>query len=145
MLTTEQKLIFRDLANNYAAGFDRRDVGLVMGVFTPTGTIEVGGQVYDPQKFGTIVEQLNQAYVKTMHFVGNQYVELIDSGLRAKGETYCIAHHIKKEGDKLISLDWFIRYQDEYGKYSAEWRFHRRKLLIDWTRTYEVSEFQSLG
>jgi SnoaL-like domain len=68
-----------------------------------------------------------------MHFNGQSTVTL--DGVRATGESYCIAHHLLTEdGARNLMVAW-LRYQDTFVKQDNAWLFAERNLYVDWTET----------
>ncbi len=53
----------------------------------------------------------------------------------AKGESYCIAHHLTFDGEKRTLMVASIRYLDTFSKKNGVWLFAERKLMVDWTDT----------
>ncbi|WP_243639030.1 nuclear transport factor 2 family protein [Streptacidiphilus pinicola] len=54
----------------------------------------------------------------------------------ARGESYCLAHHITfgTDAERTITVA-SIRYLDEFVKQDGEWFFAERRLMVDWTET----------
>ena len=68
---------------------------------------------------------------RTEHaIVGEVYVEGGDPGY-ALGRVTCIAHHWTVADGKPADLVWHLRYDDEYQRTAAGWRFHGRALTIN--------------
>ena len=79
-----------------------------------------------------VFESLRQ-YEATTHFNGQSTVEI--EGDTAKGESYCIAHHLTVDGEKRTLMIASIRYLDMFSKKDGTWLFAERKLMVDWTDT----------
>ena len=79
-----------------------------------------------------VFENLN-TYQATTHFNGQSTVEI--EGNTAKGESYCIAHHLTVDGEKRTLMVASIRYLDTFSKENGAWLFAERKLMVDWTDT----------
>jgi len=136
-----------DLALRYARGVDRRDYSGVGALFTPGGRIAVfrGDPVttdalYALEGRDGIIEGLRglERYEKTFHQVANQLVEI--EGHKARGETYCTAHHIHRVASEPWNRTLAIRYQDRFVHRSAGWLFAERLLAIDWERDAPLGE-----
>jgi hypothetical protein len=56
-------------------------------------------------------------------------------GSTAKGESYCIAHHLTVDGDNRTLMIASIRHLDAFRKKNGAWLFAERKLMVDWTET----------
>ena len=63
-------------------------------------------------------------YQATTHFNGQSTVEI--EGNTAKGESYCIAHHLTVDGDKRVLMVASIRYLDVFTKEDGKWLFAER-------------------
>jgi hypothetical protein len=83
---------------------------------------------------GSIVSGLNQPVgpVRCL-IVIQKALELC--GERAAGESYCIAHHLKVDGDNRTLMLASIRYLDQFVQQDGVWLFAERKLMVDWTGT----------
>ena len=79
---------------------------------------------------------LNQ-YQATTHFNGQSTVVI--NGNEATGESYCLAHHVKVDGEKHTLMVASIRYLDSFIKKNGQWYFRRRKLMVDWIDTRPTS------
>jgi len=122
----------RDVVLRYARAVDRRDLDLVSACFEPGAAYEgslATGTVEDA------LRSLADAFVRwdsTMHFVGNQLVEL--RGDRASCESYAIAFHRRMRADDASELVVGIRYEDELARGPGGWRIARRCARALWTR-----------
>jgi hypothetical protein len=134
------RLEIQDLAATYARGVDRRDFELLEGVFTPDARLAV--HYGDPAKVEPRNEMRGVAqimkgmrtilrYRATTHFVGNQTVRI--EGDQARGETYCLAHHIHEENGRWLDYVMSIRYADHCVRRDGQWKFAERVLAVDWT------------
>jgi len=139
------RLAIQDLAANYARGVDRRDFPLLESLFTRGARIAV--HYGDPAKIEPRnemrgVEQIIKGmrsivrYRATTHFVGNQTVAI--DGDQARGETYCLAHHLHEENGRWLDYVMSIRYADHCVRESGRWKFHERVLAVDWTEDRPV-------
>src|ERR1700761_7425649 len=99
------RLAIRELFDAYAHCADRRDAEGQMSLFTadtdflvfmdssdPTPTQAIKGR----EGLRPVFENLN-TYVATTHFNGQSTVSW--NGDRATGVSYCLAHHVKVEGN----------------------------------------------
>jgi hypothetical protein len=135
------RLAIRELADAYAHCADRRDAKGQMALFTkdtrfvvymdaksPTASMDLRGR----EALAPVFADLNQ-YEATMHFNGQSTVSV--DGDRARGELYCIAHHVKASEGKRILFIAHIRYDDTFAKIDGNWLFAERQLRVDWTET----------
>ena len=135
------RLAIRQLIDAYAHCADRRDAKGQMALFTADTVFEVFMDSRSPEPTQTmrgrdalapVFENLN-TYQATTHFNGQSTVEI--EGNTAKGESYCIAHHLTVDGEKRMLMVASIRYLDTFSKENGAWLFAERKLMVDWTDT----------
>ena len=122
--------VIKDLYDRYAYGVDSIDMDLVRSVFHPecvvVGTMEEG--TLDDYLDG-LVEGL-AAYDASMHFKGNQYVEI--DGDEAFVETWVLGHHMEAPGSPIDHLVLGLRYQDDLARDGDGWRITRRQAALQW-------------
>ncbi len=135
------RLAIRQLIDAYAHCADRRDASGQMALFTEDTVFQVFMDSKLPEPSYTlhgraalapVFADLNQ-YQATTHFNGQSTIEL--DGDEATGESYCIAHHVKSDGDERTLMIASIRYLDRLVRQGDAWRFAERKLMVDWTET----------
>ena len=135
------RLAIRELIDAYAHCADRRDAKGQMALFTENTAFHVFMDSRSPEPtyilhgrdaLAPIFEDLNQ-YQSTTHFNGQSTIRLEED--RAIGESYCIAHHLKVNGDNRTLMLASIRYLDQFVKQDGVWLFAERKLMVDWTDT----------
>jgi ketosteroid isomerase-like protein len=135
------RLAIRQVIDAYAHCADRRDAKGQMALFTPDTVFEVfmDSRLAEPTQtlrgrdaLAPVFENLN-TYQATTHFNGQSIVEI--EGNTAKGESYCIAHHLTVDGEKRMLMVASIRYLDTFSKENGAWLFAQRKLMVDWTDT----------
>ena len=132
------RLAIRELVDAYAHCADRRDVEGQMSLFTadteflvymdsrnPVPTQEVRGR----EGLRPVFENLS-AYEATTHFNGQSTV--IREQDSATGVSYCLAHHVKRDGASRSLMIASIRYLDHFVKMDGAWYFQQRKLMVDW-------------
>lgn len=124
------RTMIEDLYDRYAYGVDSVDLDLVRTVFHPdcvvVGTMEEG--TLDDYLEGLEAGLL--MYDATMHFKGNQYVEL--DGDRAFVETWVIGYHMEAPGSPIGHLTLALRYKDDVVRVGDEWRIIRREAVRQW-------------
>ena len=123
--------LIKDVYSRYAFGVDSMNIDLLREtVFHPdcviVGTMEEG-QLEDYLQ--GLAESL-PAYEITMHFKGNQYVEL--DGDKAFVETWVVAYHLEEPRSPLQDLHLAVRYMDDMVRFSDDWRIIRRVLAKQW-------------
>lgn len=139
------RLELRDLVADYACSVDRRDFDRLATLFAEEATLAVcrsgspGAPMQRIEGRDAIASALRtiESYELTMHFVGQQTVQ-IEGPDHARGETYCLAHHLSRSAEMTQNYVMFIRYQDEYVRDESCWKFRSRTLLVDWTERRPV-------
>jgi hypothetical protein len=122
--------LIKDLYARYAYGVDSVDLELVRSVFSPdcvvVGTMEEGSldDYLDGLEEGLLM------YDATMHFRGNQYVEI--DGDRGFVETWVIGYHMEAPGSPIDSLTLALRYQDDVARFGDDWKIVRREATAQW-------------
>lgn len=118
------------LYQRYAFGIDTRDFEIVRSVFHPdcvvAGTLEKGS--LEPYLEG--IEAALPAWEATMHFMGNQYVEI--TGDSAHVETWVVGYHMEAPASPLQHLVLGLRYQDDVVRTDAGWKIIRRNTIKQW-------------
>ena len=135
------RLAIRELIDAYAHCADRRDAEGQMALFTENTRFLVFMDSRDPNPSQIIVGRANlkpvfdnlRQYEATTHFNGQSTIRL--AGDQASGESYCIAHHLKMEGENRTMMLASIRYLDKFVKIQGAWLFAERRLMVDWTDT----------
>lgn len=136
-IDTVDRLALSDLVHRYAAGVDDRRFDQVIGLFADDATLSLP----DPPRAlkPTVVHRGHSeietavgavAVAERTHhaIVGEVYTEEPDG---AHGRVSCIAHHWSRRDDEIIDVVWHLRYDDEYVRTAAGWRFRSRSLTID--------------
>jgi ketosteroid isomerase-like protein len=135
------RLAMRQLIDAYAHCADRRDAKGQMALFTTDAIFEVfmDSRSTEPTQtlrgrdaLAPVFANLN-SYRTTTHFNGQSTVEI--EGNEAKGESYCLAHHLTVDGEKRTLMVASIRYLDTFSREGGTWLFAERKLMVDWTDT----------
>lgn len=130
----------RALAFAYAHGADRNDPETFLSAFHPDARLLVFEDAADaaPRAIRTGAAELAAVpgmltrYERTFHFVGNHRYELVADG--ARGEVYCLAHHLSARDGRHTDSVMHIRYLDHYQKDAGgAWRIVEREVRPDWT------------
>jgi hypothetical protein len=129
----------RSLAAFYAAGVDRRQLGLFLSAFHPDAILAVHRADEEPHlmqghaEIGRVVELIAR-YPRTFHLLGQARYEV--RGRRAEGEVYCVANHYIPSDQGASNFVMYIRYQDRYRReLGGPWKIERRDVHPDWTET----------
>lgn len=130
--------LVRDLPQRYAHGIDTDDWTMVASVFHPDCQVEGTLKTAAIRPYLEALEPGVKVYEATLHFMGNQYVELSLGGDpdRAHVETYAVAYHTEPEGSPRGDLVMGVRYCDTAVRVAdlADWRIIHRKVIRQWHR-----------
>ena len=127
------------LVDAYAYCADRRNCEGQMSLFTEDThfVVFMDSHAAEPsyaldgrENLRPVFENLN-TYDRTMHFVGQHTLHSY-SPTEAKGQAYCIAHHLNyTEGGGQKLMVAYMRYEDTFKKVDGKWLFAERILLVD--------------
>ena len=124
------RALLKDLYSRYAYGVDSVDMELVRSVFHPdcvvVGTMEQG--TLDDYLEGLEAGLL--MYAATMHFKGNQYLEIDDD--HAFVETWVVGYHMEAPDSPIEHLTLALRYKDEVVRVGDDWKIVRREAVRQW-------------
>ena len=130
--------LIRDLPQRYAHGIDTDDWRKVASVFHPDCRVEGTLQSAPIQPYLEALEPGVKQYEATLHFMGNQFVELDQGGDpdKAHVETYAVAYHLEAEASSRPDLVMGVRYCDTVIRLGelADWRIFHRKVIKQWHR-----------
>ena len=124
-----------DALMRYCRGVDRGDSELVLSALHPDATIDLGR---GPMAAAALAEGITKiAATGTMHFIGNEYVEV--DGDSAYGETYFISYAtITTDSGEPATRARAGRYLDRWERRDGEWKIIRRLLVDEWSRVDEL-------
>jgi hypothetical protein len=142
-LVAQQEI--RDVLIRYTRGIDRRDRELVRSCYHPDARDDHGPFKGTVEEFLDWVEDALSYFTSTMHFIGNQLVEV--HGDLADAESYCVAYHRRAAtGDEPgHDLVMGLRYVDRLERREGEWRIADRLCVFDWTRRDEITGEWDMG
>ena len=121
------------LIRTYAHGVDRRDWDLVRSCFSDDAEAQGSRSTGPIEPYLAALRPGVEFYPTTMHFMGNQLVEL--DGDTAHIETYAVAYHWKGEvagSEHPENLVVGVRYLDTLQRRDEGWRITRRQVAPDW-------------
>jgi ketosteroid isomerase-like protein len=127
----------QDVLLRYARGVDRRDLVLVASCFTADASYNgalASGTITDA--LARLRDRMSR-YESTMHFIGNQLVEV--NGDTAGSETYAVAYHRLAGKGPATLFTIAVRYLDEWVRDGDGWRIRRRVVKTEWQRTEALS------
>jgi hypothetical protein len=124
----------RDVLFRYTRGIDRFDLDLVRSCYHPDAYDDHGTYRGDLDGFLTWVVQALSFFESTMHFIGNQIIDV--DGDRGRAESYCIAFHRRgaHADEPAYDLITALRYVDRLERRAGQWRITNRVCVFDWTR-----------
>lgn len=126
-----------DVLLRYARGVDRRDLPLVASCFAADATYEGALASGTAAAALAALPERWARYESTMHFIGNQLIELAAD--TAASETYAVAYHRQIVDGRFIDLTVGIRYLDELVREGDRWLIQRRRVCREWTRSDPVT------
>lgn len=115
-----------DLAHRYAAAIDAVDPAALLALFAPDGALRIrtaSGRVLSElsgERLGAFVRLLGETYESTLHHVTTQVGDT----------TWCIAHHVRREGAARTLETVGVRYQDTI----LDGRFALREATALWVK-----------
>jgi hypothetical protein len=133
------RLAIRELVEAYAHCADRRDAKGQIALFTADTHFVVYMDAKNPtptqdlhsrEALAPVFADLNK-YEATTHFVGQSTIFTLMND-RATGEAYCLAHHVRVDGEKKRLMVASLRYYDTFVKIDGAWLFAERLLYVDW-------------
>lgn len=139
MLDAADRAALVDLVHRYAASIDDRQFDVATDLFTETAELALP----DPPGELTAVHRHHghaalraaiaavAATIRTEHAIVGEVYEPGPHPDNAHGRIGCVAHHWAQHGDQLTDVVWHLRYDDEYLRTAAGWRFARRTLTIN--------------
>ena len=130
-----QDLLDRDalrrLVERYATAVDHRDVEAAAGCFVPEGRLTVGDEATLEGRAAIVAVLARlERYEVTAHVLGHS--DHAVEGDRARGESWCRAHHVYDDGGARRDRVMAIRYLDRYVRTDGGWRIADRRLVVDW-------------
>ncbi|MGB6209054.1 nuclear transport factor 2 family protein [Mycobacterium sp.] len=151
MLDPTDRAALADLAHRYAAGVDDRQFDRVTGLFIETAELvlpDPPGELTAVQRHrghAAIAAAITAvaATVRTEHAIVGQVYDVGPQPDSARGRIACVAHHWTRRGDQLTDVVWHLRYDDEYQRTDAGWRFARRTLTINAIETRPMRQVRS--
>jgi hypothetical protein len=124
----------RDVLLRYTRGIDRLGLELVRSCYHADAHDDHGAFRGDLEGFLAWVGDVLTYFDSTMHFIGNQLIE-VDRDV-AHAESYCVAYHRRgaKDGEDAYDLVTALRYVDRLERRDDRWRIADRVCVFDWSR-----------
>jgi len=120
----------------YARGVDRRDWALVRSCFHDDAVIEGSRMTGRVDTYLSDLEPAVARYAATMHFMGNQLVDV--EGDTGRCETYAVAYHwavLPAGTADDANLVMAVRYLDSTVRVGGTWLVSHRHVDTDWAVT----------
>ena len=135
-ISVEDHVAIQRLMYQYARCADRKNYTGFADVFCEDAVFDYSGR--EVRSLAHIQEMMLalETYTTTLHQVFNTLYE-VDCDV-AEGETYCLASHLRRDGNEICKIDMGILYQDQLTRTSAGWRIARRVFNLLWSRTGPV-------
>lgn len=136
-----------DVLIRYTRGIDRMDRDLVRSCYHPDAHDDHGPFKGSVDEFLDWVEQALSYFSSTMHFIGNQLIDVEVDGDVAHAESYCVAYHRRAATNDEPGHDLVmgLRYVDRLEKRLGEWRIADRLCVFDWSRRDEIAGEWDMG
>ena len=134
------------LTEEYAHATDRREPDSVASLFIEDGLLVLcldGAEGQSAKRYhgrpaiAAAIAALSR-YDATTHFLGQRSFEV--EGHQARGETYCLAYHVRKQPGRLVNVVLAIRYLDKCVRRDGQWLFTERRIVTDWMDRSEHSQ-----
>jgi ketosteroid isomerase-like protein len=140
LMALVDKQAIRELIMRYARGIDRRDYDLVRSCYHDDAHDDHGSYEGGPDGFIEHLIRNNHLFDLTMHFIGNQLIEL--DGDTAHCESYCVVWHRMPVVDDgpLRDMTLGLRYVDRLDRRDGRWGLAHRVCAMEWSRIDEVGE-----
>jgi ketosteroid isomerase-like protein len=125
----------RDVLYRYTRGIDRLDLDLVRSCYHPDAHDDHGAFRGDLDGFLAWVGDVLSSFDSTMHFIGNQLIEV--EGDTAYAESYCVAYRRRepRDDEQPHDLVTALRYVDRLERRAeGQWRIAARVCVFDWSR-----------
>jgi hypothetical protein len=126
--------LIKQLPQRYAHGLDTRDFDASRRVFHDDCYVK--GSINEApidSYFAALIPGV-QAYEATMHFMGNQYVDLDEGADEGTVETYAVAYHIEAAASGRKDLVMGVRYIDSVARSDDGWLIVNRTAIPHWVR-----------
>ena len=141
-LLADERALAR-LTENYARATDRRELSSAAALFTEDGllTLFMDGAGSEPTGChqGRAAIEAALATVNrfdiTTHILGQRTFDV--RGDEARGETYCLAYHVRNRPGQRVNVVLAIRYLDTCVRRDGRWLFGERQLIADWSERFE--------
>ncbi len=128
-----------DLIYRYCRSVDRLDIPLGRSIFHEDGYADYGADVYQGNG-RDVIDRICKQHLHLLyhsHNVTNILIEL--DGERAASETYVIAALRMRRDDKLVQIDLWGRYVDQWSKRDGRWGIDKRISIRDFDEMREVT------
>ncbi len=126
--------LIKEVPQRYARGIDRIDFDMVRSAFHPDcqiyGTV-ISGDL-DPYLDWT--EKELHKFESTLHFMGNQYIDLEEGADEGHIETWAVAYHMRPEDSDVGDLILGLHYCDDVARFDEGWLITARTARPQWTR-----------
>lgn len=126
------RALIQDLIMRYGRAVDRKDLDAVAACFTPDAEYEGSLGKGTIKRMLEGLRELMPRYVKTMHLLGTQVIEV--TGNKARCETYGIVYHRLRDPDEPRDVVVGVCYFDELACREQGWLITKRTARVDWQR-----------
>jgi len=150
-LGTAERAALADLVHRYAAGVDDRQFDAVTGLFTedaelmlpePPVTLDPAHRHRGHAAIRGAVAAVG-ATIRTQHIIASEVYDAGPLPDGAHGRIAGVAHHWIRHEGQIRDVVWHLRYDDDYRRTDAGWRFARRALTINAIETGPTRQVRS--
>jgi len=128
------RVLIEQLPQRYARGLDSREFDAARAVFRDDCRVKGSLVEDDIDPYWANLVPGVQSYEATMHFMGNQYVDLEPGADTGFVETYAVAYHMEAAGNGRDDLVMGVRYQDTVARAGDGWLITNRVAKPVWVR-----------
>ena len=130
----EDRELIKDLPQRYAQGVDRKDFAQVRACFHDDCFVDGSLVALPIDEYVANLETGVAPYEATLHFMGNQYVDVAQRADEGHVETYAVAYHMWPPGSDDDDLVMAVRYMDDVVRTADGWIIRNRTVRPQWVR-----------
>lgn len=137
------RVAITELLYCHSRALDRLDAGLMKAVYWEDADVDYGGFKGRAHDFADhVMKALAAQYQLTQHRISNTLFSQIKAK-RIHTESYCFAKHLSVSGDQ--EMLYTGRYLDQFEKRDSRWGFIHRRVVMDWSRRFDVTDERQQG
>jgi hypothetical protein len=126
--------LIKAVPQRYARNVDKRDWKAVRACFADDCYVKGTIAEAPIDEYVVGLEAGVEVYQATMHFMGNQYIDLDAGADTGFVETYAVAYHLEAPDTGLADLFMGVRYCDDVRRNGSDWIISNRRVFLQWNR-----------